>query len=42
MPWCLQRNARRVTDSAAHLIKQHWGDGFAFPLKKLRFATQKL
>jgi len=42
MPWCLQGDARRVTDSAAHLIEQHWRDGFAFPLKKLRFATQKL
>ena len=42
MPWCLQGDARRVTDSAAHLIEQHGRDGFTFPLQELRFAAEKL
>jgi len=42
MPWCLQGDARRVTDSAAHLIEQHWRDGFAFALQELRFAAEEL
>jgi hypothetical protein len=42
MPWCLQGGARRVTDSAAHLLKQHGRDSFTFPLQELRLAAEKL
>jgi hypothetical protein len=42
MLWCLQGDARRVTDSAAHLLEQHRRDGFTFALQELWLAAEEL